>query len=99
MPHPEIKSKDITVEIRGEVATGDGVVGKVCVAGAEKAPKTLLKKDNTQHPPKELKVGQQDAYLAQVAALGEGSGGCPSRSVPDPLSAPLSGPATAGLSA
>lgn len=30
--------------------------------------KTLLKKDDTQHPPKELKVGEQVAYLAQVAA-------------------------------
>ena len=37
--------------------------------GADReSSKTLLKKDNTQHPPKELKVGEQDAYLAQVAA-------------------------------
>lgn len=33
---------------------------------AEKAPKHFLKKDDTQHPLKELKVGEQDAYLAQV---------------------------------
>lgn len=36
--------------------------------GERESSKTLLKKDNTQHPPKERKVGQQDAYLAQVAA-------------------------------
>lgn len=66
MPHPEIKSKDITAEIQREVATGGEVVGKV--RRGRESSKTLLKKDDTQHPPKELKVGQQDAYLAQVAA-------------------------------
>lgn len=70
--------------------------------GTEKAPKKLLKKDNTQHPPKELKVGdEQDAYLAQVGGLAGGSGGCLVllARLRGPLSAPLSGPATAGLSA
>ena len=42
-----------------------GVVGGE--RGGRESSKTLLKKDDTQHPPKELKVGKQDAYLAQVA--------------------------------
>lgn len=62
MPHPEIKSKDITAEIQREVAKG------AMWGGGRESSKTLLKKDDTQHPPKELKVGEQDAYLAQVAA-------------------------------
>lgn len=41
--------------------------------GDRESSKTLLKKDHTQHPPKELKVGEQDAYLAQVAAASSSS--------------------------
>lgn len=75
MPHPEIMSKDITAEIQREVATGV-VWGKW--GEDRESSKTRLKKDDTQHPPKERKVSQQDAYLAQVAALAEGSCRCPS---------------------
>lgn len=42
-------------------------MGKVG-AGDRESSETLLKKEDPQHPPKELKVGEQDAYLAQVAA-------------------------------
>lgn len=70
------------------------MVEKVGLGGTEKAPKKLLKKDNTQHPPKELKVGERDAYLAQVGGLASGSGGCLVllARLRGPLSAPLSGP-------
>lgn len=45
------------------------MVEKVGLGGEDReSSKTLLKKDNTQHPPKELQVGEQDAYLAPVAA-------------------------------
>lgn len=76
MPHPKIKSKNITAEIQREVATG--VVWWEKWGGGQRKLQNTLEKDDTQHPPKELKVGQQDAYLAQVAALAEGSSGCPS---------------------
>lgn len=36
--------------------------------GQGKFQNTFEKNHDTQHPPKELKVGKQDAYLAQVAA-------------------------------
>lgn len=76
-----------------------GQCGKEGGADRESS-KTLLEKDDTQHPPQELEVGGQGAYLAQVVAE-------PRRQqlprppclAPGSLSAPLSGPATAGLSA
>lgn len=48
---------------------GVGVVGKV---GDRKLQNTF-EKDNAQHPPKELKVGEQDAYLSAGGSLAGGS--------------------------
>lgn len=100
-PTPKERVKTLQVKSREKWPRGP-YGGESGVGGTEKAPKKLLKKDNTQHPPKELKVGdEQDAYLAQVGGLAGGSGGCLVflARLRGPLSAPLSGPATAGLSA
>lgn len=89
MPHPEIKSKDITVEIQREVATGVVWWGKW--GGGQRKLQNTFEKGRHPTPSKELKVGQQDAYLGQVAALAEGSGSCPSSSLGSrsPLSSTL----------
>lgn len=70
MPHPEIKSKDITAETQREVATRDGVVGKVG-RGRGEEERTLqnaFEKGRHPTPSKGTEVGRRDAYLAQGAA-------------------------------
>lgn len=69
------------------------MVGKV---GDRKLQNTF-EKDNTQHPPKELKVGEQDAYLSAGGSLtGAAAEAASSSSIGS--RGPLSAPSRAGPS-
>lgn len=97
MPHPEIKSKDITAEIQGEVAKGQCGGG-----GGQRKLQNTFEKGRHPTPSKGTESGRAGRLPSAEGCLAERG----QRRLPDflapiqgPLSAPLSGPATAGLSA